>query len=179
MLDESVAGRYAQALFGLAHDLGQADEVGRELEQVQRMFGREPSLSRAMRSPNVPEAVKKAIVHETFGRQLSPLMVKFLMVLVERQREGVLDAISTRYHEMLQEGRGEVSARVETAVELSPEVQRAVEASLSAHTGRKAVLDWHTNPDILGGIVVRIKDHLIDYSLRKQLHDLRDRLLRT
>jgi F-type H+-transporting ATPase subunit delta len=179
MRDDSVSIRYAEALFALAQEQNKVEATQRELEQMGAALKAQPALGRALSLPNVPDAVKHDIVNRVFGHHLSPLMVKFLNVVVSHRRTEVLEAIVDRYEGLSQAARGEVTAVVETAVDMPADVHAEVAAQVSRVTGRKAILNWHTNPDILGGIVVRINDKLIDYSLRRQLNDMKERLLHT
>jgi F-type H+-transporting ATPase subunit delta len=177
MQDESVGARYAGALFELARDQGSLEEVAQQLELLQAALRSAPSIAHALQSPSIPGPVKKDIVLRALQPSLSPLVLHFILLLVERQRFDAMSSIVEQYGVRLQESRGEITAEVEVALDLGAAVQAAVAERLTAHTGRRAVLQWRTNQDILGGVVVRIKDRIIDYSLRKQLHDLKDRLL--
>lgn len=177
MQDESVGARYAGALFELAREQGCLEEVGQQLVLLQGVLTSSRAITLALQSPSIPTAVKKDIVLTSLERYVSPLLLKFVLLLVERQRFEAFGAIVAQYGVRLQESQGEITAEVEVATELGADVEAAVAARLTAHTGRRAVLEWKTNQDILGGVVVRIKDRIIDYSLRKQLHDLKERLL--
>ncbi|MBM3463127.1 MAG: F0F1 ATP synthase subunit delta [Armatimonadetes bacterium] len=179
MRDESVATRYAEALFSLAQERNTVDAVQKELDQVGHALKSQPALSRALNLPNVPDPVKHDIVTRVFGHHLSPTMVNFLNVVVNHRRTEALEAVVDIYHGLAQAARGEVTAEVQTAVALPEDLHAEVEAQVSRITGRKAKLQWRTDPEILGGIVVRVKDKLIDYSLRRQLNDMKERLLRS
>lgn len=179
MLDETVGARYAEALFEMASGMTQVAQVDEELKRMVDAYHREPALTRALAAPNVPDAVKKDIVRRVFGVGYSPLVVNFLYVMVDNRRGASLPAAAQAFHEMRLAHEGQVKAEVETAVEVAPDVRAQVEQQVSKHTGRQAILDWKTNPAILGGVVIRIKDHLIDYSLQRQLQDIKERMLRT
>ena len=79
---------------------------------------------------------------------------------------------------MMQDERGEVKVDVDTAVDLGAEVKTRVVEQVARHTGRVPSIQWHVDSELLGGIVVRIADNIIDYSVKSQLHELRERLLR-
>ena len=177
MQDESVGARYAGALFDLARDRGCLDDVGRQIEVLHGVLTSRPQIAHALQSPAIPVAVKKDIVRTALQPHMGPLVLHFVLLLVERHRLEAFNAIVEQYQLRCQEARGEITAEVEVATDLPEDVQAAVAARLTERTGRRAMLTWRTNADLLGGEVVRIKDRIIDYSLRKQLNDLRDRLL--
>lgn len=174
---ETAAERYASALFALAREQGTTAQIDAEVMKAAKVARDEPILVRALVGPDIPDSVKRSILKEVFGHIISPLALNFLHLLVDRQRFGALPEIARRFRELVQDAEGQIQVDVETAVELTAELQRAVEAQVRRHTGRSPVVRWHVQPEHLGGVVVRIKDNIIDYSLRSQLHQLRDRLL--
>jgi F-type H+-transporting ATPase subunit delta len=178
MQDDAVADRYAGALFALARDQGAIAQVGEELERVLHMFGENPMLSRALNAPDVPQAVKKSIVKRILADRVSPLLLNFLFVLVDNQRIDAFPSVVRRFRVLVQEAAGELTADVEVAADLPPDVKKQIEDVVSKQTGRKAIVRWHKNPDILGGVIIKFKDKLIDYSLRKQLNQMKERLVR-
>jgi len=175
---DAAADRYASALFELAQQLGNVAEVDGEIQRASVVALNERILVRALVAPDIPENVKHKIVQEVFGTRVSSMVLNFLRVLVDTQRFGSLPAIAREYHTLMQDAQGEVQVDVDTAIELQPDVRKQVEAEVKRHTGRAPVVRWHVVPDILGGVVVRIKDNIIDYSLKSQLHQLRERLLK-
>lgn len=178
MLVDVAAERYAGALFELSQQKDVVAKVDMELTRATLQMRDERTLSQALIAPNIPQEVKHNIVQRVFGGHASPLTLHFLHVLVDGQRFGSFEEIATRFHILMQDAQGEVAVDVETATELPADLHALVTSRLSGHTGQKPVIKWHVNPDILGGIVVRIKDNMIDYSLRSQLNQLRDRLMR-
>lgn len=179
MLDESLAGRYAEALFEIATKTGLVAQLDDELKRMSASWTGQPALSRALGAPNVPDQVKKDIVRKVFGVGYSPVLVNFLFVMVDHHRGELLPAAASVYHDLRLHAEGQVKAEVQTAVDVPAEVRGQVEAQVSKHTGRRAILEWTRNPEILGGVVVRIKDKLIDYSLQRQLLDIKERMLRS
>jgi F-type H+-transporting ATPase subunit delta len=178
MLVEAVAERYSEALFSLARDKGQVAEIGKELDALLGLLASQPALAHALAAPNVPDEVKKNIVMAVFAKKLSPLMVNFLVLLVERRRGEAIEAVVREYHALVREAENKVKVDVEVAVDLPANAKQTIQDTISKATGKTAILEWHTNPAILGGVVVRIKDTLIDYSLRTQLLEMRDRLVK-
>ena len=177
MLADPASERYASALFELATDQGVAPQIDAELRRVLLVTEGEPLVSRALVAPDVPQEVKRDICQRVFATGCSPLTLRFLHVLVEGRRFGSLHDVVDCFHDLLQQAQGKIAVSVETAVQLPLDLRKRVEADLSTRTQRAPEVTWLTNPEILGGVVIRIKDTLIDYSLKRQLLQMRDRLL--
>jgi len=177
MLDEGVAGRYAEALFEIGGRQGTIPQLDDELKRMSAAWTTNPALSGALAAPNIPDQVKKDIVRKVFGVGYSPVLVNFLFVMVDHRRAEVFPAAASAFHELRLAAEGQIRAQVETAVDVPAELRAEVESRVSRHTGRRAILEWTRNPALLGGVVVRIKDKLIDYSLQRQLEDIKQRML--
>lgn len=178
MLVEAVADRYAEALFQLATEQGQRAETERELTVACSMLASQPALGRALQSPEVPVEVKRSIVGQVFATGFSTLVANFIHLLVDRQRIGMLEAIASTFHRLHDQAENRIDVEVCVAVEMPREVHQAVQSRLTEATGHVVSVQWRVDPEILGGVVVRIRDHLIDYSLKAQLQELRERLVR-
>lgn len=178
MLVESAAERYATALFELAREQGAVTEVDTEIRKAALLSQGERALSRALLAPDIASEVKANIVRKIFGPHVSPLTAKFLQVLTAAGRFSSLDEVAKRFHGMVQDDKGQVQVDVDTAIELAGDEKSRVLDQVARHTGRVPVIHWNVDPELLGGIVVRIADNIIDYSVKSQLHELRERLLR-
>lgn len=178
MLVDAAAERYATAVFELAKEAQKVQEVDKELRAATAIASSEPALARALIAPDIPEQVKRNIVQKVFGTRVSTLTLQFIQVLVDAERFAALADVASRFHGLMQDSEGAVQVDVETAVELGQDVKKKVYEQVAKHTGRDPVVHWGVDPELLGGVVVRIKDNIIDYSLKSQLHELRERLLR-
>lgn len=174
---EAVAARYAGALFSLAADSQRVDAVGKELDEIQATLGRHPDLARALEAPPIPDAVKKDILAKLFADAASEPILRFLGLLVDKKREGLLGAIVEAYHGLERSARRELAGEVRSAVALSSDAVDQLSRTLSARWGSTVKLTTVVDPDILGGLVVKVGDRLIDASLRRQLDELHERLL--
>lgn len=177
MLVESAAERYATAIFELAKEAGSIAEVDAELQKAAAVAARERGLVRALRAPDIDGAVKASIVKKVFGGAVSPLTTRFLQVLTSAGRFSALGDVARRFHGMVADEKGQVQVDVDTAVDLAADEKSRVLEQVARHTGRSPVIKWHVDPELLGGIVVRIADNIIDYSVKSQLHEMRERLL--
>jgi F-type H+-transporting ATPase subunit delta len=179
VIDASVARRYARALFSLGLDEGRHEEFGEELESILATLEQSREAGAFLRNPgytqeqrhNAADAVASAL-------KLSPVVVNFLRLLVDRQRVGDLPQISRAYRAMVDEKVGRMRATVTSAAPLSDREQGRIREALAEMTGRTIVLDAKTDPAIVGGVVAQVGPRLFDGSLKTQLERMRDELKR-
>ena len=107
----------------------------------------------------------------------APTFVRFVQKLVSNRRQMLLPAVATEYHSLLDEAEGRVHARVTVAREMDAAAQSSIAAALSAALQKTVVPHVAVDPRILGGIVVRVGDTVMDGSVRRRLGRLRDRLV--
>lgn len=168
-----LARRYARAVFQMAIAAEQAPAVGRDLDGAARIYTDNPVLARFLRNPKVPISDKKNLLSAVLDRcGAGNLCRRFLTSLIERGRMNQLPEIAAGYADLLDEAENRAEARVSSARHLSHEETRALSASLGRITGRKIDLNVSVDPDLLGGVVVRIGSVVYDGSLRGQLDRL-------
>jgi F-type H+-transporting ATPase subunit delta len=170
------ARRYASAAFNVAARTGDYDAWATALGEVARVL-QIPSARNVFLSPAVPTAQKAAALDRVVAN--APQLVhNFLHILVERDRLDQVPGIVEALRELINQQRGIVTAEVTTAVALDAELERAVAERLAAHLGRQAnqvTIRSRVDPSIIGGVIARVGDQVIDDSVRGRL----DRLRRT
>lgn len=175
--DDRVAHRYARALFTAASQLGKSDRVQSDLEVLAGLWRDTPTLRKALESPLIPAERKLQVLDRAFGKDVDALTSSFLRLLVEKRREGILPAVSVGYRALADQARGMVRAQAVVASDLEAEQQQELVAGLQQRTGKQIELTVRVDPQILGGIVVRLGDTVIDGSVRGALERLRERML--
>jgi F-type H+-transporting ATPase subunit delta len=124
-------------------------------------------------------AEKKAVLDGVLADlSISPMVKNFLGLLAEKERLGYLPDIAAYYRTLLDESQGVVRGRLVTAVGLAEARQDQIKTKLEAQTGKKLVLDFAVDPDILGGVVLKVGDKVLDASLRAQLQILKEQIKR-
>lgn len=171
------ARRYAQAVLDLAKQDNSLDAWLNDLKLLNRMFGTERAVE-ALEDPKLTHEAQEEIVQRVVPKDVTnPLVRNFMLLLVKRQRLALLPRIVEVFQEMYNKERGIVVADVTTAVPLDEAHQRRVAEQLSGITGGKTIeLRLHTDPSILGGMVARIGDELLDASVATRLATLAQRL---
>ena len=172
-IQASLAGRYALALFGLARDEQKIDAVTRSLDSIEAALAESSDFRALVTSPLVGRAdAAKAIDALTPTLGLDPITARFLNVLAGNGRLGELKNVIRTVRTLASGHRGETSAEVTSAHPLDDRQVAELKAKLKARVGRDVSIDAKVDPNILGGIVVRLGSQMIDASIRTKLHTL-------
>ncbi|MBX6364165.1 MAG: ATP synthase F1 subunit delta [Gemmatimonadetes bacterium] len=179
MRGTTVARSYAEALFELGQKHGQAEAFATAFHQVTDLLEREPRARLFLDTPKIDPEEKKRVVEETLRGRVPQLFINFLKVVVDRGRQRALPAMAREYDAILDESLGRLHVDVTLAREPDERTEEDIVAELSRVTGRKVVLHVRVQPQILGGLVARYEDKVLDGSLRRRLTSLRRHLLTT
>jgi F-type H+-transporting ATPase subunit delta len=175
---EEIAEVYARALFQAARDQGMIDEVRDQLGQFVDALESDRELQIFFFSPYLSTEEKK----DGLDRAVSgaeDIVVNFLKLLIENHRMPVLFRVRRAYEALWEEENRLLPVNVTSAVELDEETVRQIGDRISEQTGRKVELSADVEPDILGGIVVRVGNAVLDASVRNRLEQLRKNVART
>ncbi|WP_419809897.1 F0F1 ATP synthase subunit delta [Sphingomonas sp.] len=169
----SLGGRYAFALFQLAEDAKAIDRVEASLRTVRDALDQSDDFRTLTTSPIVQRgAATKAVLATADQLGVDPTTRSFLGVLAENRRLGQLPAIVRAFRQLAARHRGETTAEVTSAHPLSDEQVDALRQQLRQRLGRDVSVDLAVDPDLLGGLVVRIGSQMIDSSIRTRLNSL-------
>lgn len=170
------ARRYAEAVFDLAAEQDRLDQWNDDLSTIAG-FTSEADVARLVSSSRVPAAEKERLLSAGIERSLSsPQAWNLVRVLLGRNKLHLAPAILRAYQGMADDRRGVAHATVTTAVPLSESEQRAVQERLQTLTGKRIDVTAQVDETIIGGMVARIGDQLIDASTRTRLQALKRRL---
>jgi F-type H+-transporting ATPase subunit delta len=168
-----LSGRYAAALFGLAKDQGRLDEMDTAVRTLRQALAQSSDFERLVLTRHLPRSALLAAVQAVAAELALPdLMARFLGVVAQNGRLHALPAILRDFEARLGAERGFVRAEVISAQPLSADQVAALESKLKARTGRTITADVTVDPEILGGLVVRIGSQQIDSSVRTRLERL-------
>jgi F-type H+-transporting ATPase subunit delta len=166
---------YAQALLELAGD--QAESIGDETAQLQQVIETNPTFAAFLADPSIGEAERGAVLERTFKGRVSPLLWNFLGVLNTKDRLGSFIQMAEAYHHLLDQKLGNVEVDLTVAQPLSDDQIQNAQQKISAALGKKALIRSHTDDSIIGGVIVRVGDQLLDASVRYQLQAMKEQLL--
>jgi F-type H+-transporting ATPase subunit delta len=170
----SMAGRYAAALFELAKDQRQLGEVERDLASFQRMFDDSQDLRRLVRSPVISaDDQGKALVAILGKAGISGLTANFLRLIARNRRLFAAADMMKSFRALLARERGEVSADVASAHALTHEQMQQLSDTLRTTIGKNVQINTRVDPNLLGGLIVKVGSKMIDNSLRTKLDNLK------
>ncbi|MDQ7833010.1 MAG: F0F1 ATP synthase subunit delta [Desulfovibrionaceae bacterium] len=181
MTGNIIARRYAKALFSLG--LGQGGDAvsayGKDLEELAAVLENVPELMRVFANPIFVASEKKAVLDGVLAKlSVSPVVKNFLGLLAEKERLSFLPEIAVYFRTLLDEAQGVVRGRLVTALNLAEARRDQIKSKLEAQTGKKLVLDFAVDPEILGGVMLKVGDKVLDASLRAQLQILKEQIKR-
>lgn len=173
MMKSAVVQRYAQAIF---EESIREPQVHADMELIANTMADSRDLLLLLKSPIVPRARKSSVLEQLFGRHIDALTMRFVRLLINRRREALLPAITQRFSELSDEAAGRTRVDAQVAVSLSKDVENKLTKVLEDKLHRLVQLSVSENPDLLGGIVLRIGDTVYDGSVHHQLSLLRSRM---
>ncbi|MEW6447974.1 MAG: ATP synthase F1 subunit delta [Bacillota bacterium] len=176
MPDRKVTLRYSRALFAAAQRQGRVEPTRLELSELLRALADLPELH-TLWYARLPANRKAAAVEAAFTTRLSPLLLRFLRVLVTHRRESHLPDIARSFAALSRKAEKREEAEVVTALPLPPDLQATVVETVARMTGREPEVRFCVDPGLLGGIVLKIGDHVIDASIKGRLKLLRKEIL--
>ena len=169
----SLAGRYASALFDLARDNKQVDSVSRSLDSLGRALADSADLAELVGSPLVSrDDAGKAFAGLAPKLKLDPLTTNFLAVLARNGRKDQLKPVIRAFNRLAADNRGETTAQVVTARALDDDQMKQLKQQLRARAGRDVEVDSVIDPNILGGMIVKLGSQQVDASIRTKLNRL-------
>lgn len=169
------AKRYARAVFELAREEGQVDRWARTLATLQEVLS-EPRAHAVLANPSIASERREEAATALLADRVEPEGVNLAKLLVAAGRVDDLGAIIEEYGRLADEDAGRVRARAITAVPLSPADADALAASLKRRLGRDVRVEPSVDPAVIGGMVLRIGDRVIDASVATRLRLLRTQL---
>ena len=177
-LGGSAARRYARALFSIGVDQASFETLGKQLEDLAALVAGSADLRQTMASPVFKDSEKRAILEKLLPRvATSRLVYNFALLVLERGRIGELPRIARAYQELADAHAGRVRATVTSARTLDPAALAGVQHALERRTGKKVLIETVVDPELLGGVVARVGDLVLDGSIRTRLAGMREKLL--
>jgi F-type H+-transporting ATPase subunit delta len=179
MRETTIARNYAEALLALARKADDLEGWGHIIHAFAEAAASDPKLRHFLEAPQISAAEKNQVIGKAFADNMPRLMLRFVQKLVENRRQMLIPEIAVEYGNLVDEEKGRIHARVTVAKEPSAAEIKAIETQLSRAFGKVVVPHVTTNPSIIGGVVVRVGDTVLDGSVKKRLGALRQRILTT
>ena len=170
-----LAKRYAKALFAVGKEDGAFEQYGQALNSMAELYGAMAEVKDALTNPIYPlEVREKVMEHLVQGMKPAPVMVNFFKLLVQKKRADILPELADEYQALVDADKNLVRGTVVSASALSAELSAKVQATLEKITGKQVVLTTAIDPSILGGMVAKVGDLVLDGSIKSQLAGLQE-----
>jgi F-type H+-transporting ATPase subunit delta len=177
MRDATIAKNYAEALLSLSVKAEDASGWGKLIRDIANGVEQDPKLKLFLESPKISEVQKTDVLFQALGDNVPRHFLRFLQTLVRKRRQMLIPEIATQYEALLDVYEDRLHANVTVAREATAVDEARIGEQLSKVVGKKVIPHMNVNPEILGGVVVRIGDTVMDGSVRRRLANLRGKML--
>jgi F-type H+-transporting ATPase subunit delta len=179
LIDMTVARRYAKALLTMGKEDAHYKEYGEGLSGFAHLLEREPELRDALLNPiHSREDRRKLLLRMIDLLQLPTMVSNLLQLLLDKHRLNVVDGVAQAYQEMVDEVENVSRARVKAAIFLDDDTRDRLRQTLEKLTGSTVVMEVEEDPSVIGGIVAKVGDLVLDGSVRSQINSLRESLIK-
>lgn len=180
LFSSAIAEPYAQALMSIAQSKDLTNQFGDVFRSLEGLIAESPELRDFILNPVVDPEAKKAVMRRVLGEDAPVELTNFMMLLVDKRRIVFLSDIAQQYLTRLRELNQTVLAEVRAAKELSDEQKEAIRDRVKAMTNAQEVeLQTQVEPELLGGVIIKVGSQVVDASLRGQLRRIGMRLGKT
>jgi F-type H+-transporting ATPase subunit delta len=173
----SKASQFAKALFLIGEALGQEEKTGEDLQLISQAIRSELKLKEVFEKKKVPFETKQKVIKEIFRGKVEPLVEGFIQLLISVSQEHLISEITKEYAKVLYENKRKALVEVITAVPLAEKELEKVERKVRSWLGQEVILRPRVDPSLIGGVVIKAGDKLIDASVRKQLSEAKRNVL--
>lgn len=168
-----ISGTYGEALFQLAVEENKEDQFLEEVTALQQILAENGEFSNLMNHPKISGEEKEEVLKNVFKGRISDELTGFLLLILQKDRYGELDDILDFFIAKIKEHKGIGTAYVTTALSLKDEQKKEIEKKLLDTTSyREMEINYIVDQDLIGGMVIRIGDRVVDSSIRTKLEHL-------
>lgn len=175
--NNKVASRYAKALFESTLESGEASQVSADLVSVNTLMAQVPALVSFLENPGVSQEEKLQLLDQQIAQSVSPWVSRLLKLLVENNRIAIFPQLVTQFNDCINQRENTTQAEVVSAVELEEELRSRIRKTLESTFGFSRVdVENRVDPGLLGGVIIKIQDQVIDGSYVGRLEELRKQI---
>jgi F-type H+-transporting ATPase subunit delta len=179
MASDPLVKSYAEAIFQVARAEETLDRVEEELTRLNKSLDANAELREFLSNPQISSDGKKSALFQIFGGKISPITLHWMNMVVDQGRQRRLPAIIEAFLTLAQDAREKVTAEVITSIPLSEDLAKRLEQELSKATKKRVFLKPMVDDSILGGVIVRIEDKVIDGSIKHRLEEVKNEMIKT
>lgn len=180
MRNIQIATRYARALYNIAKEKNEQDNVFSQMRVMEEAFRHDKEISEFVHSPVIrPTDKVKAMEKLVAAIPLTEILKNFLLLLAKKNRLPIFADVVTAYQTISDEANGVTRGVVRSAAVLGPEDRKRVEEIVSRATKKQVILTYKEDPTLLGGLVAEVGSYTFDDSLTSHLKRIKEQLTRS
>jgi len=179
MASDPLVKSYAEALFQVARAEETLDRVEEELTRLNKSLDANSELREFLSNPQISSDGKKSALFQIFGGKISPITLHWMNMVVDQGRQRRLPAIIEAFLTLTEDARDKVTAEVITSIPLSEDLAKSLEQELSKITKKRVFLKPMVDDSILGGVIVKIENKVIDGSVKHRLEEMKNEMIKT
>lgn len=176
MLKGAIARRYAGAMFEIGLKQNKLDRTLEDVKEIAQVFANR-KLAYLLREPKIPAQRKETAIHQALVGKVLPSSLNLALLVVQRGLTDLMPNIGSELEKLVLNYKNQAIAEVTTATKLDDAQMNLIKQALERRTGKTILVETKVQPEILGGVITRIGDQVIDGSIRYRLSALRQRLL--
>lgn len=176
MLKGAIARRYAQAIFEIGRKQNTLDRTLEDVREIARLFAHR-KLAYLLREPKIPVQRKETAIRQALASKVLPTSLNLALLVVQRELVDLMQNIARELEQLVLDDKNQAVAQVTTATKLDEAQLTLVKKALERRTGKTILMQTKVEPDILGGVIARVGDQIIDGSVQYRLTALQQQLL--
>ena len=176
MKKNEIARQYSKALYEIGEKKDNLFELYDELKKLHQTLNENEELSKALLHQRVLVEEKQKVFKRVFEGKLSDDIYKFMLLLIEKRRIYFLENIVQEFRRLVYKHENIITVEVTTAVEMQEETREKLKAKLKEHVDKKIEMEEYCDPDIIGGMIIKVGDYLIDGSIKSKLESLEEKI---
>jgi len=176
MLKGAIGRRYAEAIFDIAKKQNTVDRTLEDVREIARLFSHRKLLY-LLNEPKIPMQRKETAIRQALASKVLPTSLNLTLLVVQRELVEAMPNLARELEQLVLNYKNQAVAQVTTAMPMDQQEQNEVRQALEKRTGKTILMQTKVSPDILGGVVARVGDQVIDASVRHRLAALRRQLL--
>jgi len=177
MFAKVIADRYARALMMSCPDLATIERVKDEIVLLRQTWLISRDTRDFLMNPKIPPKIKISVLERALSDRLSPVIMRLLALLIEKHRQNIIPDIADQYTEATDRVRGVEHADVTVATPLPPDTQKILLDAIQRFSTRDVEVTMRIDPGIIGGVIIRLGDRVIDGSLKRRFNEIRRTML--
>ncbi len=179
MNDSTIRVRYAKAFFLAAHEKSMIETVKADVEKVLNICNKSIEFILLLESPVITTSKKVDLINDLFKNEINELTLNFLLLIAKNKREVFIPGICTYFLEIIRKDRNIKSAVLTTATEVDEKTVNKIADMMGKELNAKIELSREVDPEIIGGLILRIEDKQFDSSVYTKLKNIKQHLLET